>query len=119
MTAPYRVVLSEKTTSLLRSLTSKTGLSANILSRFAMLLSFEDLAEPAEVQGKAGLTINRATLFGELEPFLMSAFALRCKKSGSSEHAQDLCSHIARGVSFLNVRVQSMTDLIGVVHDLS
>lgn len=119
MNAPYRVILSEKTTSLLRSLTSKTGLSANILSRFAMLLSFEDLAEPAIDSGKAGLTINRATLFGELEPFLMSAFALRSSMTGNTVNPRDLGNHIARGVNYLNVRIHSMTDLLGFVNDLS
>ena len=119
MNAPYRVILSEKTTSLLRSLTSKTGLSANILSRFAMLLSFEDLAEPAVDTGKPGITINRATLFGELEPFLISAFALRSARTSGAINARDLANHIARGVNFLNVRVYSMTDLVGVVNDLS
>ena len=118
MNAPYRVILSEKTTSLLRS-TSKTGLSANILSRFAMLLSFEDLAEPAVDTGKPGLTINRATLFGELEPFLISAFALRSARTSGAINARDLANHIARGVTFLNVRVYSMTDLVGVVNDSS
>lgn len=119
MNAPYRVVLSEMTTSVLRSLTTKTGLSANVLARFAMLISFEDNAPPATDGGKAGLTINRATLFGELEPFLMSAFALRTKDVTSAGVGKELANHIARGAAHLNVRVQSLTDLLGLVHDLS
>lgn len=119
MNAPYRLVLSESTTSLLRSLTSKTGLSANILSRFAMLLSFEETDAPAIDSGKPSLVINRATLFGELEPFLMSAYALRTKKDVMQNVGKDLASHVARGVGRLNVRVQSLTDLLSVVHDLS
>ena len=119
MTAPYRVVLSEMTTSVLRSLTSKTGLSANILSRFAMLISFEDRDLPANDAGKPGLTINRTTLFGELEPFLMSAYALTNKTSTGQNSGKELANHIARGATFLNVRVQSMTDLMAVVHDIS
>ena len=118
MTAPYRVVLSEMTTSVLRSLTSKTGLSANILSRFAMLISFEDRDPPANDAGKPGLTINRTTLFGELEPFLMSAFALTNKKSAAANTGKELGNHIARGATYMNVRVHSLTDLLAVVHDL-
>jgi DNA sulfur modification protein DndE len=120
MSAPYRVVLSEMTTSVLRSLTSKTGLSANLLARFAMLISFEDSDLPAVDAGKPGLTINRTTLFGELEPFLMSAYVLASKAAHGPGAGKDLASHIARGAGFLNVRVQSLTDLLAVVNnDLS
>lgn len=118
MSAPYRVVLSEMTTSVLRSLTSKTGLSANILSRFAMLISFEDRDPPANDAGKLGLTINRATLFGELEPFLMSAYALTNKKLTGPNSGKELANHIARGATYLNVRVQTLTDFLAVVCDL-
>ena len=119
MNAPYRVVLNEMTTSLLRSLTTKTGLSANVLSRFAMLISFEESDPPAIVSGKSGLIINRTTLFGELEPFLMSAYALRSRAAGSADASKDLSNHIARGAAYLNVRVNSITELLAVVHDLS
>jgi DNA sulfur modification protein DndE len=115
MSAPYRVTLSEMTTSILRSLTTKTGLSANILARFAMLISFEDPDPPATDAGKPSLTINRTTLFGELEPFLMSAYALRSKAAGGPNAGKELANHIARGAAFLNVRVQSLTDLLALV----
>jgi DNA sulfur modification protein DndE len=102
----------------MRSLSQKTGLSANVLSRFAMLLSFEDVAPPAVDAGKPGLTINRATLFGELEPFLMSAYTLRGQSPSKQNVSKDLANHIARGAGFLNVRVQSLPDLLAVVCDL-
>src|SRR5579862_5970561 len=102
---PQRVVLSETTTSTLRALTQKTGLSANIISRFAMLISFEmpDVVVPET--GKAGLTINRSTLFGELEAFLMSAYALT-NAPGQGSVGKVISGHIARGAAFLNVRVE-------------
>jgi DNA sulfur modification protein DndE len=113
-TAPYRVALSQRTTSVLRSLTSKTGLSANVLARFAMLISFEDENPPAIDGGTPSLVINRATLFGELEPFLMSAYALAAT-TGGSRIGKELASHIARGAAYLNVRVESLTDLLALV----
>lgn len=115
MKAPYRVTVSEATTSILRSLTAKTGLSANILARFAMLISFEDRDPPAVDGGKPSLTINRTTLFGELEPFLMSAYALTSKTARGPNSGKDLANHIARGAAFLNLRVQTLTDLLGLV----
>lgn len=119
MNAPHRVVLSEMTTSLLRSLTAKTGLSANLLARFAMLISFEDSDPPANDLGKAGLTINRTSLFGEMEPFLISAFALVSQSSTAPASGRELASHIARGASHMNVRVSNITDLLVLVNDIS
>ncbi len=119
MNAPYRVVLSEATTSTLRSLTQKTGLSANLLARLAMLISFEMPDAIVPDSGKPGLTINRSTLFGELETFLMSAYALAGGRPGSPNSGRELAGHIARGSGFLNLRIESMTDLLAVVHDLS
>lgn len=83
-----------------------------------MLLSFEDPDPPAVDAGKPGLTINRATLFGELEPFLMSAYALASKTGSGAGAGKDLSNHIARGSAFLNVRIQSLPDLLAVVCDL-
>ena len=118
MKAPQRVQLSEKTTANLRSLTQKTGLSANILSRFAMLLSFENPVPPAADLGHPGLTINRTTLFGELEPLLMAAYVL-APQLNSASSAKDIASHIARGSAYLNVRVNSVPDFLAVISDLS
>ena len=84
-----------------------------------MLISFEDDDAPAVDAGKPALTINRTTLFGELEPFLMSAFALTSRAETSAKQGKDLANHIARGASYLNVRVQSLADLMAVAHDLS
>ena len=118
MKAPYRVLLSEQTTANLRSLTQKTGLSANILSRFAMLISFEDSTAPAADAGKGLLTINRTTLFGELEPFLMAAYSLVARNNGANA-GKDIGDHIARGAAYLNVRVDSIPEFLAVVNDLS
>jgi hypothetical protein len=84
-----------------------------------MLISFEDSDPPANDAGKPGLTINRTTLFGELEPFLMTAFALTDRKLSEVNAGKELANHIARGATFLNVRVNTLTDLLTVVHDLS
>lgn len=115
MNAPYRVTVSEMTTSTLRSLTTKTGLSPNVLARFAMLISLEERDAPAVDAGKPALTINRVTLFGELEPFLMTAYALASKSAGGAGASKDLANHIARGAAFLNVRVNSLSDLFTLV----
>lgn len=118
MKAPYRVSLSANATKILRSLTQKTGLSANILARCAMLISFEDVAPPAVDNGKSELVINRTTLFGDLEPFLMSAYSLTPKSSAAAA-GKDIANHIARGAAYLNVRVESIPDFLAIVNDIS
>jgi DNA sulfur modification protein DndE len=116
MNAPYRVVLSEATTTSLKSLTQKTGLSANILSRFAMLISFEMPDAVVPDAGKPGLTINRATLFGDLEAFLMSAYAIAGGRPTDPSVGKDLAAHISRGVAFLNLRSSNLTDFLNVIY---
>jgi DNA sulfur modification protein DndE len=112
VTAPPRVTLSKATTTCLKQLSVKTGLSPNVVARFAMLASFEQDCDPADDAGAPDLTINQSSLFGDLEAFLMSSFSLR---TGSVERglvSRILVSHIARGASFLNVRVDTVADLV-------
>ena len=111
MITPQRVSLSHATSISLKQLASRTGLSPNIVARFAMLLSFEQEFDPAEDTGQPDLTINQSSLFGELEPFLMSAFAFRCGKLDRQSAARVLAAHVARGVNFLSVRVESLADI--------
>jgi DNA sulfur modification protein DndE len=111
VTTPTRVTLSRGTTAALKQLSARTGVSPNIIARFAMLVSFEQDSEPADDFGPPDLTINQSSLFGDLEPFLMSAFTLRVGKLGRAARAKALVAHIARGTSFLNVRVDSVIDL--------
>ena len=119
MNAPYRVVLSDSTTTTLKALTQKPGLSANILSRFAMLVSFEIHDDVATDIGKPGLVINRTTLFGDLETFIMSAYAISGGKSGEQGCSKELSAHIARGAAYLNIRTESLTDFLDVILSMS
>jgi DNA sulfur modification protein DndE len=112
VTAPARVTLSRSTTTCLKQLSQRTGLSPNIIARFAMLVSFEQDCEPAEDTGPPDLTINQSSLFGDLEAFLMSSFRLRTGGVERGAVSRILVSHIARGASFLSVRVDSISDLV-------
>lgn len=115
MIAPARVTLSSSTTMVLRQLASKTGLSPNVLARFAMLFSFEQPNVPGKDVGQADLTINKSTLFGELEPFLLAAYVARSPAANDADIARDLAAHIARGANHLQRRVKSIFDLAELV----
>ena len=63
---PHRVRVSEQVTGRLRFLKSKTGLTPNILSRFAFLLSARDMRRVTRASGDlSGQEFNAPTLFGE------------------------------------------------------
>src|SRR5450755_3553032 len=99
----------------LRQLSSKTGLSPNVLARFAMLFSFEQSNVPAKDLGPGELTINKSTLFGELEPFLLAAYVACHPAAADADVARDLAAHIARGANHLQRRVKSIFDLAELV----
>jgi DNA sulfur modification protein DndE len=108
----HRITLSQLATNNLKHLAGKTGLSPNVVARFAMLVSFEQPDPPANDLGQPDLTINQTTLFGDLEPFLMTAF-LSAATADQSEagSAKLLAAHVARGAAFLNLRVSNIGDL--------
>ena len=63
---PHRVRVSEQATRRLRYLKSRTGLTPNILSRFAFVLSTRDMRRTARASADLhGQEFNAPTLFGE------------------------------------------------------
>ena len=63
---PHRVRVSQLATGRLRYLKSRTGLTPNILSRFAFLLSIRDMRRSARSsEDFSGQEFNAPTLFGE------------------------------------------------------
>lgn len=116
-----RVTLSEAATMQLKQVATKTGLSPNVVARFAMLISFRQGHPPVSDTGKGDLTINQSSLFGDLAPFLLSALALVAPKDLDDNQAQRLlAAHISRGAGYMNLRVKSILDLakLSSVHDL-
>lgn len=107
-----RVALSQSATSNLKQLSAKTQLTPNIVARFAMLISFEQESAPAEDTGKPDLIINQSSLFGDIEPFLLTAFSGRARGIPENHRAKALAAHIARGAAYLNLRVSSIVDLV-------
>ena len=63
---PHRVKISERATARLQYLKARTGLTPNVLSRFAFVLSIREMRRVTRV-GKAfdGQEFNAPTLFGE------------------------------------------------------
>ena len=105
MKAPLRITLSMAATNTLKQLSSRTGLSPNIVARFAILASLELLDQPIDDAGTPDLTINQATLFGDLEPFLMAAISYHARQAHSTSPSRLVANHIARGASILHAKI--------------
>jgi DNA sulfur modification protein DndE len=113
MNIPQRVVLSTGATENLRRLAAKVQLLPNVTARFALIASLNQSHTPALDNGPAGLTINRVTLFGDLETFLMTALFAKHKVASDMSIARLISAHINRGVNHLQLRVDSLFDIAG------
>ena len=97
---PHRVRISEHATGRLRYLKSRTGLTPNILSRFAFLLSARDMrriGRPcADLHGQE---FNAPTLFGEHQELYELILVRYVETAGDErEPAVIIANHIENGL---------------------
>ena len=110
-----KVLLSADNTIKIRTLKGRTGLTPNVLCRFALALSLRDpgIPDPSSYPTD-GMEFNRYTLMGPHEALLLALVRNRCWKDGLDpdvELAEQLRAHINRGVSVLYPRLRSLQDL--------
>ena len=109
---PHRLRLSERATGRLRYLKSRTGLTPNILSRFAFLLSARDMRRIAHAPADlAGQEFNAPTLFGEHQE-LYELLLVRYVETAGDDRDPSLviASHIDNGLHKMG-HVRSVEDL--------
>lgn len=88
----------------------KTGVTINILARFAICLSLKD-PSPAhpELYNQEGMELHPSVLFGEHEKMFVALFLKRLEKDGldPEEYLQDtLRAHLNRGIAELSARLK-------------
>jgi len=110
-----RIRVSKRTTTLLRILKARTGLTPNILSRIAFCLSLGEVGPPdPALYDEEGQEFNRYTLTGEWDLFFIGLIKERLI-SDNLDPESDLVSqfkaHLNRGVQTLYNRVKSLPDL--------
>lgn len=110
-----RVRLSEKATNRLTQLKARTGLTPNIMARFALCYSLNDpsIPNPMEYDEK-GIEINRYTLTGEWDQLIIAILKERCLTDGldpETELAPQLRAHINRGTFGIFPLVKGLGDL--------
>lgn len=118
MTTTERIVkifLSADNTQKVRTLKGRTGLTPNILCRFALALSLRDPGAPDPTAFPSdGMEFNRYTLLGAHEPLILALLRQRCVMDGfvpDEELPEQLRAHINRGVAILYPRLRTLSDL--------
>ena len=114
-----RYKFSSRTQSLFGMLKNRTGLSINILARYAFCLSLKDpsIPNPDEFDEK-GMEILPSVLFGEHENIYMALMLDRLKKDNMDPelYLQKMTrAHLNRGSAMLFPRINDLTDFIDII----
>lgn len=114
-----RIRLSEKATNRLSQLKGRTGLTPNILARFALCYSLNDpqIPNPDDYDEK-GIEINRFTLTGEWDLLIIALMKERCLNDGLDIETHlfpQLRAHINRGAFGIFPLVKGLGDLAGLL----
>ena len=115
-----RIKLSAKSLNQLGRLKARTGLTPNLLARFALCLSLKEKSAPILSQyDKEGNDIEPSVLFGEYEPLYLGLMKNRLKKDGLPEsELNDMTRcHINRGVIALSPRIQNLGDFYDLIKE--
>lgn len=115
-----RIKLSAKSQNQLGRLKARTGLTPNLLARFALCLSIKEKSPPNPAQyDKDGNDIEPAILFGEYESLYLGLMKNRLKKDEltDSELNEMTRSHINRGVIALSPRIQNLEDFYELIKE--
>jgi DNA sulfur modification protein DndE len=115
-----RIRLSAKSQNLLGRLKARTGLTPNLLARFALCLSIKEKSSPVASQyDKEGNDIEPAVLFGEYESLYLGLMKNRLNKDRLSESELNEMTrcHINRGVIALSPRIQNIGDFYELIKE--
>lgn len=111
--------MSYRSQNLLAQLKSRTGLTPNILGRFAMCLSLNDPSPPnPEEFDEKGSEIHPSVLFGEYEDIFLALMTLRLKRDGLDPEIyinKMMRAHFNRGTIALFARMHDISDFERVI----
>lgn len=109
---PNRIRISSATTEVLKQVKTRTGITPNILARFALAQSLEgadaSMIEPSDTSGSE---FNLITLFGDYKLHYETLLRQRYGEVDESTCGALVAAHIERGMHKLR-RVRSPADLL-------
>ena len=114
------IVTSSKSQILLGRIKSRTGLTPNLLARFAICISLEDDSIPNSSEyDKEGSVLEPSVLFGEYEQIYHGLMRNRLKKDNLEESTLNEMTrcHLNRGVISLNLRIDDLSDFYDLVSE--
>ena len=114
-----RLRMSSRSQNLLAQLKSRTGLTPNIMGRFAICISLNDPSPPNPDEfDEKGSEIHPSVLFGEYEDVFMALMIQRLKKDGFNPSMwmnRMVRAHFNRGTIALFARIQDISDFERVI----
>lgn len=116
-----RLRMSYRSQNLLAQLKSRTGLTPNIMGRFAICISLNDTSVPnPEEFDEKGSEIHPSVLFGEYEDLFMALMIQRLAHDGMDVKTclnRMTRAHFNRGVIALFARIHSIADIEKIIHE--
>jgi len=114
-----RLKMSYRSQNLLGQLKARTGLTPNIMGRFAICMSLNDpsMPNPDEFDDR-GSEIHPSVLFGEYEDVFMLLMLQRLRRDGLDPDTylnRMVRAHFNRGVIALYARIRDITDLEHII----
>lgn len=114
-----RFRLSEEATKAAENMKMRTGLTPNILCRFALMYSINEprIPDPSLFDSN-GMEINRFTLLGEWDSLFIAIMKERCLTDGlnlEKDLFPQFRAHIHRGLLSMTNFIKSITDITKLV----
>jgi DNA sulfur modification protein DndE len=116
-----RIRVSLKSKNLLGSLQTRTGLTPNIIARFALCMSIKERSVPnIDAYDDSGSEFAPAVLFGEHEPLYLALMINRLKNDRLDPELylhKMTRAHLNRGVGALSPRINDLSDFYELVKE--
>ena len=114
-----RVHVSIRSQNLLANLKTKTGLTPNIMGRFAICMSLNDPSTPNPDEfDENGSELHPSVLFGEYEDVFMTLMVMRLRRDDLDPKIylnRMLRAHLNRGIIALFARIHDISDFERVI----
>ncbi|HET6385211.1 MAG TPA: DNA sulfur modification protein DndE [Armatimonadota bacterium] len=116
-----RLRICQEASARLSQMKARTGLTPNILCRFAFCLSLNDpsVPDPDDFVPESDREIDRHTLTGPWDRLFVALIKERCHRDGLGLDDETLGmqfrAHVNRGVMLLNKRVRNIDDLAALM----
>jgi len=118
-----RLRMSHRSQSHLSMLKSRTGLTPNIMGRFAICLSLKDPSPPNPNEyDEKGSEIHPSVLFGEHEALFKALIINRLERDGLDLETylnSMIRAHFNRGTAALFPRIHGLTDVYQLLEEVS